>query len=89
MPAFTLVNDEYFFWQVQMRYLRWVVPIQFGWAEQPAARIAGESTRMFILGVDRWIRLEFTIDPFRYKCLELRGVVTSSAVSAMPQLIKT
>jgi hypothetical protein len=52
-------------------YLHWVVPIQFGRAEKPAACIVGESTGMFVVRVDRGIWLEFPINPFGNKGLEL------------------
>lgn len=66
--------------------MRWVVPIQFGRTEQPAACVVEESTGMFVVRIDRRIWLEFPINPFSNKGLELRGIVTSSTVSPLPKL---
>jgi hypothetical protein len=48
----------------------------------------GESTGMFIVGVNEGSRLEFTIDPFRNEGLQFRGVVSSSAISPLSKLDK-
>jgi hypothetical protein len=44
---------------------------------------------MFIVSVNQRIGLEFTVNPFSDKNLELRGIVTSSTVGALPKLTQT
>jgi hypothetical protein len=63
-----------------------VAPIELSWAKQLATCIVGESTGMFIVRVDWIIWVEFAIDPFGNKGLELRGVITSSTIGSMSKL---
>lgn len=48
----------------------------------------GKSTGMFIVGVNKRGRIEFTIDPFRNEALQFRGVISLSAISALSKLEK-
>jgi hypothetical protein len=45
-----------------------------------------KSTAVFILAIDRRIRLKITIDPIGDEILEFRSVVSSSTVGALPKL---
>jgi hypothetical protein len=67
-------------------HLPWIAPIELGWAEQPAARVVGEPTRIFIVWINRRIWLKLAVDPFRNEGLKFRSIVSSSAVGPLAKL---